>query len=136
LILAEEINDNAELIVAKKVCSELGINHLIIEPNPSDYTMLGIASYARIQYEVMCAHDLDEAPSAYNNSPDEALAEFESRIALEHNIPREREWLKMILNNNVWSVLVICGANHFQSFCGLLTQNGIHVIKSTSNWNG
>lgn len=134
--IAEEINDNAKSIVAKTVCDELSINHLIIEPNPSDYQMLGITPYDRILYEVMCIYDLDEAPSADNNSPVEALIEFESRVASEHNLPREREWLNRILKNDLWPVLIICGANHFKSFCSLLSDNSIQVTRSTSNWGG
>ena len=97
--IAEEIDGNAKLIVAKTVCNQLSINHLIIEPNPSDYQKLGITPYDRIRYEVMCIYDLDEAPSADNKSPVEALTEFESRIVSEHNLPREREWLNRIIKN-------------------------------------
>lgn len=134
--IAEEINDNVKSIVAKKVCNKLSINHLIIEPNPSDYHMLGITPYDRIRYEVMCIYGLDEAPSDDNNTPAEALIEFESRVESEHNLPREREWLNRILKNNLWPALIICGANHFQSFCSLLSDNGIKVTRSASNWGG
>ena len=132
--IAEEINGNAKMIVAKNVCNQLSINHLIIEPNLSDYQKLGIKPYNRIQHEVMCIYHLDEAPSADNKSPVEALIEFESRVVSEHNLPREKEWLNRILKNDLWPVLIICGANHFESFCSLLSDSDIKVTKSASNW--
>lgn len=134
--IAEEIDENAISIVAKQVCNKFSINHLMIDPKPSDYQMLGITPYNRIQYEVMSIYDLDKVPSDDNNTPTEALIEFESRVASDHNLPREQVWLNRILTNDVWPVLVICGANHFKSFCNLLTQNGVQVTRCASNWCG
>ena len=132
--IAEEINGDAKVIVARHVGVELNVCHLLIDPHPSEYQNLGVKCYHKIVYEVMCTYDLDAAPSDENNTPSEASTTFRSRIALEHNHPRECEWLKRIQNSDIWPVLIICGADHFESFSTLLLDNGINVKKSYSNW--
>lgn len=134
--IAEEINDNADFVVAKYVCQDLGIDHKIIDPNPADYVELGIKKINVIEYEIMNIYDLESKPSTDNGTHSDALSEYESRIRNEHNHPREVEWLKRIQEHDKWPVLVICGSNHFDSFCSLLSGNGISVTFDESNWGG
>lgn len=133
-VIAEEINDNATVAVAKNVCDELSIDHIIIDPNPLDYDSLGVTPYHKIEYQVMTKYDLEIPPSFENPTPDEASLEFNKRIANEHNHPREMEWWRRIESNNCWPVLVICGSAHFCSFCNLLSENGVEVIRNSKNW--
>jgi hypothetical protein len=133
-VIAEEINDDAEYVVAKDVCEELSICHKIIDPNPRDYDRLGVTEYHKIVYEIMRRHDLELSPSIDNGSPQKALDEFESRKRVEHHRPREIEWLRRIQENDTWPVLVICGADHFDSFYKLLLQNGIKTTRADPNW--
>jgi hypothetical protein len=134
IVIAEEINDDAEYVVAKDVCKQLDISHKIIDPNPRDYSSLGVTDYHRIEYEIMSKYDLELRPSIDNGSPHEALDEFESRKRFEHCHPREVEWLRRIQENDTWPALVICGADHFEPFCELLSQNDINTTPVESNW--
>ncbi len=133
-VIAEEINDNANFIVAKSVCENLCIDHLIIDPNPTEYEQFGIKKYHVIEYEVMKLYDLDLKPSDDNGTPLEALNEFESRIRNEHCHPRESVWLKRIQKHGNWPTLVICGSHHFETFSNLLLDNDIRVISTESHW--
>ena len=133
-VIAEEINDDADFVVAKNVCQDLSIDHLMIDPNPTEYEQLGINKYHIIEYEVMTTYDLDFKPSNDNGTPSDVLSEFESRIRNEHCRPREAEWLKRIQEHDNWPVMVICGSNHFEPFCNLLSDNDINVTTTESNW--
>jgi hypothetical protein len=133
-VIAEEINDDAELVVAKNVCQDLSIDHLIIDPNPTEYKELGIEEYHSIVNDVMNKYDLNVKPSNDSCKAPEALSEFEFRIRNEHHHPRETEWLNRIQQHDNWPVLVICGSNHFDSFCNLLSENDIRVTATESNW--
>lgn len=132
--IAEEINENADFIVAKTVCQDLNIDHIIIDPKPTEYDKLGIKKYNTIEYQIMNIYNLDSRPSITNGTPNDALIEFESRLRDQHFHPREVEWLKRIQEHNNWPILVICGSNHFESFCNLLSDNHISVISCESNW--
>lgn len=135
-VIAEEINDDAECVVARDVCNDLSIRHIIIDPNPKDYESLGIVQYHVVECSVMSEYCLKNTTSDENSTPVEELNEFRRRIALEHHIPREREWRKRIEENDCWPTLVICGSAHFESFCNLLEEKGIGVIKKDKNWVG
>ena len=117
-VIAEEINDDSNTIVAKSVSQNLGITHIIIDPNPTEYERLNIKEYHKIEYEVMS--------SSIDNKT--------LRIRDEHHHPRELEWLKRILEHNTFPVLVICGSYHFESFSNLLSSNRLNVISTVSNW--
>jgi len=132
--IAEEINDDASFVVAKDVCHCLGIDHKIIDPNPTEYNELGVTHYHTIEYEVMNKYYLNSKPSTENDTPPEALSEFQSRIRNEHCRPREIEWLKRIQDYGHWPVLVICGSDHFEPFCALLSDNDITLTTGESRW--
>jgi hypothetical protein len=133
-LIAEEINDNADFVVAKCVCQDLGIDHKIVDPNPTEYVELDIKKINVIEFEIMSLYDLESRPSTDIGTHPEALNEYESRIRDEHNHPREVEWLKRIQEHDKWPVLVICGSNHFESFCNQLSDNNISVTFGESNW--
>lgn len=132
--IAEEINDNADFVVAKYICQDLGINHKIVDPNPTEYVELGIKKIDVIKNEIMNIYDLKSIPSTDDGTHSDALREYESRIRDQHNHPREAEWLKRIQEHDKWPVLVICGSNHFESFCSLLSGNDISITFGESNW--
>lgn len=132
--VAEEINDNADFVVAKCVCHDIGIDHKIVDPNPAEYVELGIRKHHVIKCEIMNLYELKSGHSIDDGTHPEALSEFKLRIRDQHNHPREVEWLKRIQEHNKWPVLVICGSDHFESFCNLLSGNDISVIFGESNW--
>jgi hypothetical protein len=130
--VAEEINEDAELIVAKKICQKLSISHKIIEPNPKEYDELNIEHVHKINYEFCNYYYLESPPNDINSSP-QVLKKYESRIQETYRA-RENEWLKRILSLNTWPILVICGSNHFKPFSELLFQNKINVTFGESSW--
>lgn len=65
-VIAEEINDDSKTIVAKSVSQNLGITHIIIDPNPTEYERLHIQKYHRIESEVISKYELDLRPSIDN----------------------------------------------------------------------
>lgn len=134
-VIAEEIDD-AECVVARDVCNDLSIPHIIIDPHPDDYGSLGIKPRHVIMNSVMLSHGLKNSSFDENSTPPEALNELRQRIALEHHIPRELLWRKIIENNDCWPTLVICGSAHVESFCNLLEEKGISVIQKDKNWIG
>ena len=56
--IAEEINDDADFVVAKCVCQDLGIDHKIVDPNPTEYVELGVKKIDVIDSEIMRLYDL------------------------------------------------------------------------------
>lgn len=130
--VAEEINEDAEFIVAKKVCENLSIIHKIIEPHPSEYDELGIEHIHKIDY-YFSNLDLVSLPPNKTNSSSQVSEEYEYRVQETYR-RRENEWLKRILNLNVWPVLIICGSSHFKPFSELLLQNDIKITFGEPSW--
>lgn len=123
-LIAEEINDDAKLIIARDIAINQGIEHLIIELRPSQYEKHGIKPIQEIEYEVMQVFELDSLADPMGIS-DTAGRELDQRIFEQHNSPREKVWLSRIETANLWPVLIICGANHTASFSNLLSHNDI-----------
>jgi hypothetical protein len=67
-------------------------------------------------------------------TPD-ARQDYEAKVQITYR-QREAEWLRRIEQLNIWPVLVICGSDHFDHFCELLTTSGIEVISDEKNWGG
>lgn len=133
-VIGEEINDDNHVFsVAKSVSESLCIAYIIIEPKPSELGGLKIEQVHEIMYEFMMMYDLEsESPSMENLSP-KVYKEYTSRIQGTYRA-REAEWLNRLQELNTWPVLVICGADHYQPFCDLLSSKGIHVVKENSYW--
>lgn len=126
--IAEEID--IEQSVAKNVSSSLGIRHKIIEPTPNELEGLGIEQVHKIEYQLMSLYDIDEWPE---NPEAEVNRELASRIQDTYR-KRELEWLKRINELDIWPVLIICGASHYEPFYKLLVSSGIDVVKEESKW--
>jgi hypothetical protein len=132
-LVAEEINDNAKLIVARDITNKHGIKYLIIEPRPSQYEEYGIKPIHKIRYEVMQIFDLESLHDPIDIS-DKIARELDQRIVDLHSSPREKVWLSRIEMANLWPVLVICGANHVTSFFSLLTHNDVLTKVVEQHW--
>jgi hypothetical protein len=133
--VAEEIDEGAECIVAKKICESRSIIHKIIEPHPSEYDELEIEHVHKIDYYFSNNYDLESTPPNESNCSPQVLQEYRLRVQGTHR-RREKEWLQRILNLNIWPVLIICGSSHFEPFSELLLQNDIEITFSESNWKG
>ncbi|MHA4870844.1 hypothetical protein ACXZ1M_24435 [Duganella sp. PWIR1] len=73
--------------------------------------------------------------------PIEPTLPFDQRLRLEIDAQfkqmgdaREDFWLDKILHLNMWPLLFICGADHFDTFRSKLVKNGIYVVDSVADW--
>ncbi len=131
-LIAEETKEPPET-VGFEIANELSIGHKVIEPNLETYESLGIKEIHKIQYEILIKSGLNPYPEI-ENLPTVLFEEYESKMRIEHMEPREKVWLGKIQSSKISPVLVTCGANHFDSFAGLLSQNKIEVIKEDKKW--
>lgn len=126
--IAEEI-DNTCVSIAKNISDEISITYKIIEPTPTEIQELDIEESHRIIWELLNRFDLEN----WEDRPVEATAEYNTRIENTYR-QREAEWLKRINTLNIWTVLIICGADHYEPFYELLVSSGIEVIKEEDRW--
>ena len=120
--IAEEIHKPS---IPFKIADELKLVYLCIEPSPEERHALGIQSLSEIKYSILMDFE-DEKTS-------EEEAEFEVRKQMAYRA-REDEWLKRINTLRASTVLVICGASHFEPFASLLKDNDYEVIKECALW--
>jgi len=127
--IAEEI-DNENKYIAQNVSTEFGIKYKIIEPTPEEKKKLQIEEEYHIIYELSNRYDIEDWDKQYTNDalPPKVLEEYKERLKKTYK-QREKVWMKKILQLNTWPLLIICGSDHSQSFCELLTSLSIDVIK-------
>jgi len=132
--VAEEI-DNKCISVAADITVDFGIAHKIIEPTPEERKELGIEEVHRIIYELINRHNIDKWPDepSVANLPDNVYEEYTERTQTTYR-QRESEWLRRINVLDAWPVLIICGADHYQPFYELLSEEGIDVVKESCEW--
>ncbi|HOP64356.1 MAG TPA: hypothetical protein PK906_13325 [Spirochaetota bacterium] len=130
-IIAEEFNNEflkdvygATEDTAKIAAERAGIEHLYCDPESNERELLGIPYHA----------DLKDRIFKRNNVRDPFLldAELKRKIKSELNAEvkkywdvREKFWLDKISNKINSNILFICGHEHAERFCSLLTENGI-----------
>jgi len=120
--IAEEIDVSVVLI---EISKSIGIEHRIIEPTPIERESLGILSLSAIEHSIFI--DFDDVNSS------EAKFELKNRQQ-EVSKAREEEWLRRVENIDGNPILVVCGANHFESFAALAESNGFCVKKEINCW--
>lgn len=120
--IAEEIDDQS---VVADLSTKLGVFYRNIEPTPEERKALGISSLNEIDCSIFMEFD----------DPNSQSAQTESKVRKEKVYARrESEWLARVKNINSFPILVICGANHFQSFGDLLKKNGFQVMDECKLW--
>ena len=125
LAVSEEIRPT-DYSIAKQIANELDISHLIIEPTLEEKKELGIDDPGRIEMELMMG---SVEPGEQNTFlSEEQLLELGQRTQETYR-QREEEWLRRIKSLNIWPVLVICGAAHYEPFIEKLTQEGVNVVE-------
>ncbi|PMN65654.1 hypothetical protein [Enterovibrio norvegicus] len=120
--IAEEINDEKSVI--EQVVKKLNLEYRNIEPNVNERVSLGIPrNLSHIDHEIIMKHD--------NYTSHEAQSELKLKQQ-EMYSKREDEWERRISKLTSDSVLVICGANHVNSFYKLLENFGytVEIISS------
>lgn len=142
--IAEEI-DNNDTYIASDISSKLSIEHKIIEPTEEEKKDLDILTLNEIDIIMHNKYLLPETPTdeprlqswpnspTEDNLPSDIFEEFD-RMRQYTFRQRESEWLKRIKELNIWPVLVICGADHYQPFKDLLSENSIDIIKENNGF--
>lgn len=121
-VIAEEIDVDS---IPSQLAEKYNLQYMNIEPNPAERTALGIPSLNQIENSIFM--EFDDFDSK------EAQVECERRKQEAYR-SREQEWLKRVKSIQDNPMLVICGANHFESFSDLLEQCGLSVTKHCSLW--
>jgi hypothetical protein len=121
-VIAEEIDVES---ISYNLAKKYNLQYVNIEPNPDERVVLGISSLTQIEHDILM--DFDDFNSL------DAQVECERRKQ-EAYLSREKEWLKRVASIQDNPILVVCGANHFESFSELLVQNGFSVTKHCALW--
>ncbi len=103
----------------QQLCTENGLYHQYSDPSREDRKKLNILQEADI--------------SAKGFINDWTPKQVDSEILVSYQI-RENIWLSRINEFDVWPLLFICGANHFDSFSNLLSENRFEVVKADQDW--
>ena len=109
--------------IVECIAEELGICHQYSDPNQKERAVLGI----RQENDIRADH-------IFKGLKGQALEDHVKEKMHEFNSRREEYWWHKLLELDVWPVLFICGANHFDSFCLLLNSNGCTVIEADRDW--
>ncbi|MDD2801905.1 MAG: hypothetical protein PHE96_10635 [Methylococcales bacterium] len=129
LILEFVIKAIAEEIDAKSIPSQLANKHNLryvnIEPSPQERATLGIPSLNQIEYSIFLEFD--------DSHSEDAQIECEKRKQEAYRT-REKEWLNRLSLIKDDPILVVCGADHVESFSKLLVQSGYLVTKDSALW--
>ena len=132
--IAEEI-DNKCVSIAKQITDEYTLYYKIIEPTPEEKRDLNIEIEDEITSNIMLKYDIRQWPSDVESHPraHTIYEEYKDLIQATYR-RRESEWLKRIQELNFWPLLIICGADHYEPFAQLLSENGICVKKENDRW--
>ena len=101
-----------------EVAKSLSIKHRLVDPDSEQRESLGI---------------IDEEVIGLNitgKKSDEEISKSKSAA----RTARECYWLREIVDLNSWPTLMICGANHVQSFSEILHQQNISVKIAERDW--
>ena len=140
--IAEEIDNN---YICFAICKGLNIEYKIIEPTEEEKQDLGILTLNKIvnvMYNKYLQPDnpvdkprLQQWPKYPNkeNLPQDIYEEYENMFQ-DTCRQREKEWLNRIIDFNTWPILVICGADHYEPFRKLMSENNIEVIREDSKF--
>ncbi len=132
--IAEEI-DNECVSIAKQITDEYTLDYKIIEPTLEEQLLLGIKDDNYITENMMTEYDIKYWPSDIESHPlsNKIHEEYDQKKQATYR-QREAEWLKRIQALNSWPLLIICGADHYEPFAQLLSENEICVRKDNGRW--
>lgn len=135
--IAEEIEKGA-VTVASQLSAALKLRYLYADPDGRERAERGIQSD--------CRHDLiREYAERYpglrawpreedeETLPVEVLQQYRKRTEVANRM-RESIWMEKILEFDVWPLLFIAGADHFEPFGRLIEASGYDLIKSHPDW--
>jgi hypothetical protein len=108
----------------KLVADELSILHRYCDPTQQEKAQLGIRQDNSIRAE----HRLD------GWTQEQIEADVLARGSVPSDRIREQFWFQRIQELNVWPLLFICGANHFNSFGALLRAEHFDAMEAHRDW--
>lgn len=123
--IAEEMSDEALVennciaSIPMQVANTLRLPYRFCDPSRAERARLGIRQENDILISAFQCN-LSETEVA------ECLAESHTK--------RESYWIDQLRDLNLWPVLFVCGANHVDSFCGLLRHEDIAVRVAVEDW--
>ncbi|ELF1354564.1 hypothetical protein ACPFT9_003403 [Vibrio cholerae] len=121
-VIAEEIDAES---IPSYLAKKHDLQYINIEPNPKERAALDIPSLNQIVNSIFMEFD--------DFNSEDAQVECERRKQKAYR-RREKEWLKRVAALQDNPILVVCGANHFESFSELLEQSGFSVTKYCALW--
>lgn len=122
--IAEELSEEAlaEKHVTSSICMELAdflsIGHRFVDPNRDQRRAMGVLQ----ESDIRMAHFLSEDEEAIRND-----------IRASH-AARENFWLRELLQLNLWPTLLVCGADHIESFSRTLREEQFAVEVAERDW--
>lgn len=138
--IAEEINEGEETI-ALMLAKERHLKHLYADPGENERMNRGIPIDRDIELDLIRKYD-DQFPDiriwptepSRDNLPTIVYEKLFQRNE-KANRMREEIWLEKIKTFDMWPLLFICGATHFEEFSKLLIHSGLNVIESSKDWS-
>jgi len=131
LAIAEETSHeaNAKEGVQSTICDEVsqevfGTCALYVDPDNAERVALGIADVTVIRAELR---------DARGRIADAEIAAKERAVRCSDQ-KREREWIRRLRGHNRFPVLLVCGADHVQSFCTQAGKHGLTVEIVVKDW--
>ena len=108
-----------EISTPQELANSLSIPHWYIEPDIAESKREGIPS--------------DE--SILLREQFECLSKRQTRfLFFDQYLKREKFWLKRIVEQNTWPILVVCGSIHSNRFCRLCKDSQFHVRIVVKDW--
>ena len=137
--IAEEI-DHFSTYIAEDFCTEIKIGYRNVEPSPEECRGMGIPTPSDIVRGIIDEYNeqypeigLWPSVSSQDTLPDAVWLEYSKRFESSCRA-REAVWLERIIAMDVWPLLFICGANHFEPFAKLLESSDIRVTELCKHW--
>ena len=143
-LIAEEMSDEAlqNRGATQTICGEIAAEapdtgHLLVDPNIDERRQLGIENVDHVPPEIF--HTL-HMQSARATSLDDLRREADIRAAADPRVrsshdKREKEWVRRLELKNQFPILLVCGANHVQSFSELAENMGFVVTVLHADWH-
>jgi hypothetical protein len=105
--------------ICEEIAKAAGLSHRYCDPNNEQRNALNIKGKQDIEWLGFWG----------NWSPEK----IQQEVAASHAI-RERYWRTQLLQPDCWPVVFVCGADHIDSFCSMLKNEGFHVDVIVRDW--
>jgi hypothetical protein len=142
-LIAEEWSDEGLRIdgVAQTICDEVSAEKLnskscYVDPNNDERRELGIEDVGHIERQILHSAIMQAPRGARREDISKQTARrtaADPRVRASHE-KRETEWIRRLKMQDVFPVLLVCGADHVHSFTDLAKRNGLTVTLLHADW--